>query len=241
MNAPLLIIPLAIEWVILVTTLAPVMLVGRFATRPRIGLTIWFATFLSAGLATITSVLIAFWAYTDTVSSLTREEFGGASWLTVLLISFAPWLALAAGGVSLALINQRIEPLVQTANQVKPLLDLSKSPLEDFMNVPVFTVDLPFAYALATNQEILISSYAINHLSKDELNAVLWHEYCHVKQKHFALKQLAKFIREVSPRLAASRALVTEVQRLIEIAADQSALNNVSLATLQRARSFFEQ
>ena len=83
-------------------------------------------------------------------------------------------------------------------------------------------------YALATNREILISQFAVDHLSKNELDAVLWHELGHVKFKHFALKKLARLIGALSSRLAASRAMVTEVERLCEIAADKYALKKVS-------------
>ncbi|MEY3677739.1 MAG: hypothetical protein RL351_966 [Actinomycetota bacterium] len=239
MNAPLLLIPLAIEWVILVTTLAPLVLVGRFTSRPRIGIAVWFTTFLTTGASVFIAVVVALWAYTDTVTALSRKPFGGEDWFVVLVVSFAPWLALAVGGVSLALINQRIEPLVETAKQVKPLLNLSKTLLKNFYGVPVSTVDLPFAYALATNREILISKFAVDHLSDDELDAVLWHEVCHVNEKHFAMKQLARLIREVSPALTASRALVSEVERLVEIAADKYALKKVTAPTLKLARKLF--
>lgn len=240
MNAPLLLIPLAIEWVILITTLAPLVLVGRFNKFPRAGIAIWFTSFLSAGVATVIALAVSVWAYTDTVSALSRKPFGGEDWFVVFVISFAPWLALAVGGVSLALINQKIEPLVETAKQVKPLLNLSKTPLQNFMGVQVSTVELPFAYALATNREILISRYAVDHLASDELDAVVWHELCHVKEKHFAIKQLARVIRELSPALTASRALVGEVERLVEIAADKHALKKVSAPTLKQARNLFE-
>lgn len=240
MNAPLLLIPLAIEWVILVTTLAPLILVGRFSNRPRTGIAIWFTTFLSAGSATAIAIGVSIWAYTDTVSALSRKPFGGEDWFVVLVVSFAPWLALAVGGVSLALINQKIEPLVETAKHVKPLLNLSKTPMQNFMGVPVSTVELPFAYALATNREILISKFAVDHLSRDELDAVLWHEVCHVREKHFAMKQLARLIRDLSPALTASRALVGEVERFVEIAADMHALKKVTAPTLRLARKLFE-
>ena len=239
MNAPLLLIPLAIEWVILVTTIAPLLLVGRFRSRPRIGILVWFTTFLTAGASVLIAVFVALWAYTDTVSALSRDEIGSGRWVIALLVSFAPWIALAVGGISLALVNQKLEPLVKASKEVKPLLDLSKSPFEDFMGVPVSTVDLPFAYALATSKEILISRFAVDHLSKDELAAVLWHELCHVREKHFALKRLARLILALSPILAASRALVQEIEILVEIAADNFALKRVSSPTLTLARSLF--
>ena len=241
MSASLILIPLAIEWVILITTLAPLILVGKFVRYPRTGITIWFVSFLSAGLATAVILVISVWAYLDTVSALSRESFGGASWLQVLFVSFAPWLALALGGISLALINQRIEPLIETAGLVKPMLNLGKRPLMNFMGTQVSTVQLPFAYALATNKEIVVSQFAVDQLSKDELDAVLWHELCHVRENHYAIKQLARLIRELSPALTASRALVSEVERLVEIRADAFAIQKVAVEDLGSARKLFVQ
>ena len=239
MNPPLLLIPLAIEWVILVTTLAPIVLVGRFTNRANLGITIWFATFLSAGFATLIAIGISVWGYVQTVESLNYSEFGSPTWWLELLMSFAPWFALAVGGVTLALVNQRIEPMLNTARAVTPLLNLSKIPMRTFFGVAVSTVELPFAYAFATGNEILLSNFVINHLSKDELDAVLWHEFYHVRRKHFWLKRLARIIRVLSPRIAASRALVSEIEKLIEYSADAFAITKTDLQTVELARKLF--
>jgi Zn-dependent protease with chaperone function len=238
-TAPLLLIPLAVEWVILLTTLTPILLVNKFVTRPRLGIAIWFVAFIAAGAALILALFIAIWGYADTVNALSQEEFGGEDWGIALAISFAPWIALAIGGVSLALINQKLEPLALAAREVKPLLHQSKAPLMNFMGVSVATVELPFAYAFATNREILISKFAVENLTQKELEAVLWHELCHVKQKHFVIKRLSRLIRELSPALAASGVLVSEVEKLTELAADSFALQHVDRATLFRARQLF--
>jgi Zn-dependent protease with chaperone function len=239
-KAPLLVIPLAIEWLIVVTTVAPIFLPNKFRNRPQLGIAVWLAAFLSAGIATITVLVISIWAYLDTWTALNNDELGSQSWYNALLFSFAPWLALAVGGISLAIINTRIEPLVATAKEIAPLLDLTKKPLMNFMGTKVSTVEMPFAYALAGNRDILISTFAKDHLSQNELDAVLWHELGHVKMKHFAIKRLARFIRALSPNLAASRALVSEVELLCEISADKFALKKVNAPTLKLARSLFE-
>ncbi len=239
MNAPLLVIPLALEWIILVTTLAPMVLPKRFDSRPQLGIAIWFSTFLSAGVATVLAIASAIWAYSDTLIALNSNEFGNEKWYLALIVSFGPWLALAVGGITLALINIKLEPMFESAREIVPLLDLGKKPLMNFMGTPVAVVQLPFVYALATNREILISQFALDHLSKNELDAVLWHELGHVKYKHFALKRLARLIAALSSRLAASRALVSEVERLCEIAADKYALKKVTAPTLRLARKLF--
>ncbi|MEY4060481.1 MAG: hypothetical protein RIQ31_143, partial [Actinomycetota bacterium] len=56
---------------------------------------------------------------------------------------------------------------------------------------------------------------------------------------HFALKRLARFVRLLSPGLAASTALVSEVERLCEIAADCFALEHKEAPALLGARAAF--
>lgn len=240
MNAPLLLIPLAIEWVIVVTTLAPIFLPGRFSKYPQLGIAIWLAAFLSAGIATAAAFTISIWAYFETLTALNSDSLGSTSWFAVLFVSFAPWVALAAGGISLAFINIRIDPLVSSSKVIAPLMAMTKQPLMHFMGIRVYQVELPFAFALASNRDILISSFVKNHLSQNELEAVLWHELGHVRQKHFAIKRLARFIRVLSPKLAASRALLNEIDLLCEISADNYALKKVTAPTLRLARSLFE-
>lgn len=239
MQAPLLVIPIAIEWVILVTTVAPVLFINRFDSKPHLGIAVWFAALLSAGIALLCAMAIAIWGYLDTISLLRHRPSDLESWLMFLAISFAPWLVLAMGGISIALINQKLEPLLQTAKEIKPMIDAGKTPLLTFMRVAVFTVELPFAYALSTNREILLSRFTVEHLSQNELEAVLWHEWFHVRRKHFLIKQIARTIREISPGLAASRALVTETERLLELAANNYAITKTDLNTLKLARKIF--
>ncbi len=240
MHAPLVVIPLAVEWEILITTLAPLVLTNKFRSLPQLGIALWFSSFLSAGIATAAAFVISIWAYFDTLAALNANELGSATWFAALIVSFAPWLALAVGGISLAVFNARLEPVVANAKEIAPLIAMTKQPLMHFMGTRVYLVELPFAFALASNRDILISSFAKDHLSQDELNAVLWHELGHVKQKHFAIKRLARFILALSQRLAASRALVSEIELLCEIAADKFALKKVNAPTLKLARSLFE-
>lgn len=241
MTAPLLLIPIALEWVILVTTLAPVLYPGKkfMRSHPRTALTIWFGTLLSAGIATLLALTTAIWSIYDTWVLLEANPAGSQNWFAALLVSFAPWILLALGGVSIALINLRIEPMIVAAKDTQPQLGLALNPVMNFMGAEVCEVQLPIALAMANRSQILVSS-ALRQVATDEqLEAVLWHELAHLRQKHFALKALAAFVRLLSPWLAASKALVAEVHELCEIAADQAALKKVSEPTLRSAHSLF--
>ncbi len=242
MTAPLLLIPIALEWVVLVTTLAPVLYPGKkfMRNRPRTALVIWFGTLLSAGLATALALATAIWSIYDTWVLLEANPAGSQNWFAALLISFAPWVLLALTGVSIALINLRIEPLVIEAKDAQPQLSAASKPVMDFMGAEVCEVQLPIAFAMASRSQILVSSTLREAATDEQFEAVLWHELAHLKQRHFHLKALAAFVRLLSPWLAASKALVAEVHELCEIAADQAALKKVSGPTLRSAHSLFK-
>jgi Zn-dependent protease with chaperone function len=240
--APLLLIPIALEWVILVTTLAPILYPGKkfMRTHPRAALAIWFGTLLSAGLATALALATAIWSIYDTWVSLEANPAGSQNWFTALLISFAPWVMLAVAGVSIALINLRIEPLVVEAKEAQPQLSAASKPAMNFMGAEVCEVQLPIAFAMANRSQILVSNTLRKAATEEQLDAVLWHELAHLRQRHFELKALAAFVRLLSPWLAASKALVAEVHELCENAADQAALKKVSEPTLRSAHSLFK-
>ncbi len=238
-SAPTLLIPLALEWVLLITTLAPIAFTNRFTLRPRLGLAVWFSSIISAVLATGLAFSVAIWSYFDTLAALTSNQFAGAKWFWALAVSFGPWVALALGGVSLVLIQTRLEPAVEAARQIAPVFDLAKKPFQNFHGVPVFAIDLPFAFAVAGRDQVIISTALPNLLNHDEFEAVLWHEVGHVRGHHFEIKKLARLVRALSPRFAASKALVAEVERLCELSADAYALKHKTAPALESARAAF--
>jgi Zn-dependent protease with chaperone function len=221
------------------STLAPVALVGRFRRRPNLGIAIWFLSLLSAGLAIAAVVALGIASIFQTWISLESNPAGSDAWLGALAISFAPWLIMALAGISLALVNLRIEPLIESARQSQPILEASLRPSSNFMGSPVFEIDLPVPLAMTSNGRIVVSSNLKSLLTEDELDAVLWHESGHLALKHNQLKTVARFVKLLSPGLAASKALVVELDVLAELAADGYALRRVESATLRKARSLF--
>lgn len=234
-----LIIPIALEWVILVTTAVPVIFVGRFNKHPRWGMALWFSALLSSGVATLLALFVAVWSVFDTYLKLTTATLGSAGWLATVGISFGPWLILAISGVSLALINQRVEPLVGNARELEPLLEYAARHVMTFQGYRVSQIELPIMVAAVNRGQILISSKAVETLSQVELSAVLWHEVGHLRGRHNELKSLANFTRTLSQWLITSRALVLEVERLSELEADRYAARQVSPELLSATRSRF--
>lgn len=234
-----LLIPIAIEWVILVTTLAPLVLVGRFDARPKLGLTIWFGSLLSSGLAAAIALTVAISSIFTTYAKLLDSPFGSTDWKSTLLVSFAPWIILAISGVALALINQQLEPLISVARESKPLIDAASKPWMTFEGHEVFTIELPIFLAATVRGRVLISKVAAEALDEHELQAVLRHEVGHIRGRHNALKQLASLVRLLSPWLTASKALVLEVDRLAEFDADRFATKRIDEKVLRETRARF--
>ena len=187
-----LLIPIAIEWVILVTTASPLLLIGRFENCPRIGLAIWFAALLSSGLATALAVGIAINSIFKTYLALVAEPLGSSEWLATLGVSFAPWVILAVSGIALGLANQQLEPILATARQTGPMFDAALRPLMKFEGYQVMSIDLPILVAAAAKGNVVVSTAASRSLVEAELAAVVWHEIGHLRGRHNQLKQLAE-------------------------------------------------
>ena len=215
------------------------LLAGRFDISPKLGLAVWFAALLSSGIAISVAVVVAVSSIMETYLKLLAAPLGSASWLQTLGVSFAPWFILAISGIALALINLRIEPLISSARLAAPMLDAALRPWMDFNGYRVMQLELPVMVAAVAKGKILISTSARNTLLENELHAVLWHEIGHLRGRHNQLRQLAGFIRTLSPWLIASNVLVFEVDRLSEIDADRFALKHVDDRLLRETRSKF--
>lgn len=241
MQPPLLAIPLALEWLLLATSLAPILLPRVFPQNPELALATWFAVFLSAGLVLFFSIGVAIWSYLASIDALGKANSGAGSFIDFLILSFGPWLFLALTGIALALLNNRIEPALEDFRRFQPMLELVQTEFMTFERIPVFEIQSEVPIAFSTKRSIFVSTRAISLLTQEELAAVLLHEAAHVRKKHFVIKSLASWIHTVSPRLEASRALVFHVERLCEEIADKEALINTTAQTLAHTRTKFGQ
>ena len=215
------------------------MFTRRFDTRPKLGLAVWFAAFLSSGLATALALLIAVASVFETYSRLSANQLGSTAWLSALALSFAPWLILAISGIALAIINQRIEPLISDSREMRPVLDAALRPWMRFEGHEVMRIELPIMMAAVVHGKIVFSTLAARTLHESELHAVMWHEIGHKCGRHNQLKSLAAFVRKLSPWLVASQIMVSEISRLCELDADLYALRYVPEPLLTSTRAKF--
>lgn len=222
------------EWVLLVTVSAPLFFAGRFNKSPNLGLWLWFLSLGSAVLATIAVTIIASYSI---FSTWLRLQEGGDILFTIAA-SIAPWLLMAFTGVLIALANQRLSPMFDLAKRYQPRLGEVAREISRYRRATVYELDVP-GYLAITKEKGIFLSKAVFELPAKQLEAILRHEYGHIKLNHERVKSAAYAVYQLFPWFAASRALVFEVDRLVEISADKYALKRVYSKDLAQARAHF--
>lgn len=234
MESSIYLLLVLIEYVLLVSTAAPFILVNRFTKTPGIGIAVWFTLFFTAMAAAVLAVGIAIWSIVETYLLLqTKTDI----WV-ILAVSFAPWLLLAFAGILLALSNQRLEPLFRAAKEFDQLALLARREVEAFHRAKVYELEIPGFIALTKGYQIYLSR-AVFELPEQQLNAVLWHEYGHIRLGHQRLKRITHLMMQLTPWFVVSKAFGVEVARLCETSADKYALKRVYSKDLAEARAHF--
>jgi Zn-dependent protease with chaperone function len=234
-------IPLLFEWVMLVTLVTTFGLANNryFYQRPSIGIALWFGGFISAGSAVVISLvislLVALASWQQPRQLTTWQQVVGA-----LAISMAPWLLLALGGISVALVSLKLESNLALDGQEPRNPKILGVPTFHHRSIPVFKIDLGVPLALAVGKnlkdgQIVISSAALTQLTDSELRAVLEHEYFHLRRNHSFASRITKLVRQLTFRIMASRLLQTEVDLLLELAADKFAAKSTSSTIMSDA------
>lgn len=221
---------------VLITALAPTVYRGRFRTTPSLGILIWFSTFAFGLITSLGALIVTVWSLIEVL----EESVRGKVVLTEVLSQLGLWLTLGLGGVALAFVNQRTENFFLSAKQELPGLGLVGETYGSFHGVPLLRIEVPVPLAFAAPTKprsgIYVSARALEIFSEEELAATLWHEWAHIKKKHFALKAIGRFIAAVTPRLKASMLLQSETDELMELVADRIAVAKVGKAALESAR-----
>ncbi len=234
MESSIYLLVILIEYLLLVSTSAPFLMANRFQKAPEIGIAIWFGLFFSAMFAGIAAVGIAAWSIIETYY---RLQEGADIWF-VLGASFAPWVMLGLAGILLALSNQKLEPMFQAAKEFDLLSKLTVREVESFKKAKVYELDLPGFFAITKDSGIYLSR-EVFALPIRQYEAILWHEYGHIRLKHQRLKRFTNLMMQLAPWFAVSRGFSYEIAKLCELAADKYALRKVYSKDLIEARRLF--
>ncbi|MEO0024170.1 MAG: hypothetical protein RL196_611 [Actinomycetota bacterium] len=244
-------VALLMEWVVLVTTAAPLTLhSSQLANKkPRAAIFLWFGALtisVAASLAAFgvaVSAVVEFWKLLETQSESVEKT------LWAYAISFTPWLLLAIAGVTLALVNQRLEPLLDQRKALSESLDNLPSEMFDstgfklpkHLEIHKIALSAPLAFAASSSSSlgrrfrIVISSGIEAIMGPAELEAIILHESAHIAQSHQRLKTFAGFLAKVTPGLIASRLFESELSNLCEFAADDSVVRRQGAESLSSA------
>ena len=225
---------LCTEWVLLVTVAAPLFFAGKFEKTPNLGIWLWFLSLGSAVLASAGALGLGALSVFSTWLSLQAGE----GIVFTLAASIAPWLLLGFTGILLALANQRLSPLFDVAKRYLPRLDKVARQISEYRRATVYELDAPGFIAITKDLNIYLSK-AVFELPAKQLEAILRHEYGHIKLGHERIKTLGYLVYQLFPWFAASRALVFEIDRLVELSADKYALRRVYSKDLAEARAHF--
>ena len=225
---------LLLEWVLLVTIAAPMFFAGRFRGAPTLGIYLWLTSLFSSILATVGAFLLASYSVFTTYQNLQAEDDLGF----VLIASFAPWVLLGLAGILIAVGNQRLAPLFEVSPELGDMESLGGRYIMNYRRARIVELEIPGYFALTREKTIYLSK-AVFELPSKQLDAVLRHEYGHVKLRHGLIKKLAYLIYQLMPWVVASRALKREVDVLCELAADNYARKKVYSKDLNEARRLF--
>ncbi|WP_229053703.1 M56 family metallopeptidase [Aeromicrobium sp. Leaf350] len=110
------------------------------------------------------------------------------------------------------------------------LVDLLAEPEGDVSDrvgpaLRVLQHESPVAYCLPdrTKSRVVVTSGAIEHLSADELRAVLEHERAHVSARHDLVLEGFEFLRAAYPRVLRTDAPLEQSRVMVELLADDAA------------------
>ncbi|MGF3056002.1 M48 family metalloprotease [Microbacterium sp. YY-01] len=208
-----------------------VLTLGRWQLlRPRIALTAWFGAFflgllfILAGL--VGSVLGAIGA-SEAVS--TRES---------VLLTVAGWLGLGIFGAIIALVSVSVEPLVEL-NKLRTvaLVPIASSrKRHGRLTLVRFHSTEPIAFALPGRRpEIFLSSAVEQLLTPAQIQAVIAHEYAHLRQHHGWALRIAHINTMCLAGRWPGRAFQPAITLLVELAADDAAARQAGAAHLANA------
>lgn len=217
---------------LLVLTAPHALTVGTWHVRyPRTALTLWFSAFFGGcalALAAVVLLLVA------AVSATGVSTAAGGIALTLLA-----WMSLGLLGVLLGLLCVAAPALARSHNRSVRSFGpaaVSREPRRGFTLVRLRSTE-PIACAVSgRSAEILLSTALEAALAPVELQAVLAHEYAHLRHRHSWAVRIAEINARCLPRpLAAGPALQQATLRLVELAADDAAARQAGAAHLANA------
>ncbi|MCW4464456.1 M56 family metallopeptidase [Glutamicibacter sp. MNS18] len=213
------------------------------ARSPVAAVVLWQGIALAGGLSMVGAMLV--WGLDPLGDDLLTALHQG--WLlllgdpTVTSPGVVHLFALSAAFLfGFHLVLTLIRATWRTSRQRKKhreLLMLLSNPSSLSPNTLVLDHDTPVAYCVPglTRSVTVLSRGLLDQLSEEEQHAVLAHEHSHLEQRHDLLILAFTAWHEALPWLPTSRLALDAVRQLIEMLADDQALDEVERPVLLRA------
>lgn len=198
--------------------------------HPRVALTIWFGSF-AVGVVLVLAGLSLSVVGAVSATHTTSHTQG-------LLVTTAGWIGLGIFGAVIALIVTFTESLQSLRPDPRRSSAAVAYALEERIGFTLvwFYSDIPEAFAIPGRKpEIFVSSAMEQLLTKSQLQAVLAHEYAHLRHRHGVAMRIAQINALCMPGTLAGASLEQATRLQIELAADDAAARQVGAAHLANA------
>jgi Zn-dependent protease with chaperone function len=221
-------------WLLLVATVLPRWLAAADWPQrcPALGLVLWQALGLAAGLLSLTLLGTVALAplgddHLDALAHLDEADL--VTWLAGLL-----GVVVLLRLLSVLLVSTARTLRVRHDNRV--LVDLLAAPHLLLRGASVVDHDVPLAYCLpGLRPRLVLSRGTLDLLSADELQAVVAHEQAHLAQRHDLVVLPFVALAATFPAVPAVSTAQAEVALLVELMADDRASLRHDRAQLARA------
>lgn len=199
---------------------------------PRIALAGWLTAFWLGVLSLITAVISAVY-----LSMIAGENY--AIWWNIA-VTVTGWLSLLLTGAAIALLLKLNETLAENRREL--IRNLASQQVTDLQvvepNFPIiiYGSDEISAYAVGgRDPKIFVSSALISLVKPEHLQAILAHEYAHIRLKHDGIRRIIEINASSLPFVKSGQKLRQAVSLLIELIADDAAARQVGPAALANA------
>jgi Zn-dependent protease with chaperone function len=220
----------------LVFALAVIMLAPQLLSRgawriarPRLALRAWLVAFVAGAVGFLVSLVAALGEILFAAGGTTGGP--GDGWFAPVAVTLFGWVGLASLGGLAALAVSRYEPISAAERRANVQLVLAAAATtyrrERLRGIDVSFVDSARPGALATRgtgRQIIVSRGLEALLGPAELRSVLEHERAHLTEGHDRVVRLTRLNLACFPVLIGARSFERDVTLLIELAADDRAV-----------------
>ncbi|GAA4403809.1 M56 family metallopeptidase [Tsukamurella soli] len=214
---------------------------------PRAALVLWQSTALAAvlsafscGLVIASRLLVPGPDGRPTTDPITEiHELGLGAWLLsvgVFALTVVIGMRLVATVLQVAVRTRRRRARHRTVVDVLSHVSEGGDPRMTAADMRVLAVDEPLAYCLpGLRHRVVLSRGTLAQLSHDELTAVLAHERAHLRARHDLVLEAFTAVHHAFPRVVRSTSALRSVQLLVELLADDQAVDAAGAKPLAHA------